>query len=189
MLRLEQAQVERLGRIAGMVKVAPMVQPRYKGLEYMCRLPGAMFFVSDLDLDTDGKTLPGVVYDKHHGKAVSYGGSSVDSNVTPYFALPMGFAAQHGIRPYDIAAVLYKGKVEYAQYLDNGPSSKIGEGSISLHRAFGFERLVDNRIIDVGIPGGVITVVFSGSGQGKVLTPEQARRIGRARFAALGGKV
>lgn len=188
MLRLHPAQADRLGNIVNLVKVAPRLQPRLKGLDYMCKLPGALLFTSDLDLDTDGKTLPGVAYDKYHQGKVSYGGSSVDSNELPYFVLPAGFASQHGIEPYDIAAVLYEDRIEYAQYVDNGPQDKIGEGSVALHRSLGFERLVDRRIIDCGIDRGVVTVVLAGSGQRKLKTAAQTRLLGRKRFEALGGR-
>ena len=179
--------IDRLGHLLGAVHRATRLTPQLEGLEYMAESPGAfLYFQSDLDLDTDGKRSPGVAYEKTHQDQTSLAG--VDSNVTPYFVLPGGFAAQHGIKLGDLAVVLYRDRIEFAVYADSGPRSKIGEGSIALHRALGFERVGGGgRIIDVGIPRGVVTVVFPGSGNGTAQTPESVRLAGAVRFRAIGG--
>lgn len=175
-----------LGRIAALVRVSPRLTPPLQGLEHMCLLPGAVYFQSDLDLDTDGKRDPSITYDRSHQDEVSIGGE-VDANVTPYFVLPIGFGQAYGIRKGDVAAVLYRDRIEFAVLADRGPSEKIGEGSTALHRSLGFERVVAGRIRDVGIDHGVITIVFPGSGNGHEQTPDKIRVIGREKFLALGG--
>lgn len=178
---------KRLGRILDLVRASPRLEPHLEGLEYMCRLPGAVYIQSDLDLDTDGVRDSHVTYESTHQDSVSIGGN-VNSNVTPYFVLPGGFAASYNVKLGDVAAVLYRDRLCFAVFADTGPRGKIGEGSIALHRALGFERIrVDGRIQDVGISSGVVTLVFAGSGDGTVQTPERIAAIGHERFAALGG--
>lgn len=179
--------VDRLGAIAKLVRSSPAMRPQLAGLQTMCRLPGALYFESDLDLDTDGEEEPGITYEPTHQRGLSIGGG-VNSNRVPYVVLPIGFAKEHGLRMGDVAAVLYRDRIEYAVLADQGPRQKIGEGSIALHRALGFERVKNGRIVDVGIPGGVITILFQNSGNGTPQTPDKIREVGRKRFAALGGK-
>lgn len=181
---------DRLGAIVpAMQDGRTRLAPKLAGLAWMCWLPNALYFESDLDLDTDGEPEPGVKYEPTHQRGLSIGGG-VNSNRVPYIVLPIGFAKDHGVRLGDVAAVLYRDRLEFAVYADNGPRQKFGEGSIALHRALGFERIgKDKRIIDVGIPSGVVTILFPGSGDGTAQTPDRIRAIGRERFAALGGKV
>jgi Fungal chitosanase of glycosyl hydrolase group 75 len=62
--------------------------------------------------------------------------------------------------------VVYKGKVTYAVFGDEGPDDLIGEGSIQLLRALGEERLKPNgRILNAGAGPDIVTIVFPGSGQ------------------------
>jgi hypothetical protein len=77
-------------------------------------------------------------------------------------------------------------------FADFGPQTKLGEGSIELHRRLGFERVKNNKIQDVGIGPGVITIVFPGSGLGSRPQDEASlldliQRRGKAKFAQLGG--
>lgn len=175
-----------LARVAALVSAAPQVRASLAGLKFMCRLPGALYFDSDLDLDTDGEEEPGITYEPTHQTGVSIRGGA-NSNRVPYIALPGAFYAEHNIRMGDVAAVLHKGRLAFAVFADVGPRTKIGEGSIALHRLLGYERVKNKRIVDVGIPGDVLTIVFAGSGNGTAQTPEAIERIGRELFARLGG--
>lgn len=163
----------------------------FKGLAWMANLRGALVFVSDLDLDTDGKNDPAIHYESTHQAQTSIdpSGKTVNSNTVPFVVLPGGFGKEYGIHLGDIAAVIYRDKIEFAVFADTGPRTKIGEGSIALHRSLGFERVKNGRIVDVGIDAGVVTIVFPGSGDGTAQTPEKVREIGRARFLALGGRL
>ena len=166
--------------------------PKLAGLNRMFQLKGgALFFDSDLDLDTDGERDPDIVYEPTHQDQTSLrfpGGRSLNANTIPFFVLPGGFGGQLGIQLGDIAAVLHNGHLEFAVFADTGPRRKIGEGSIALHRALGFERVRANgRIRDIGIDRDVLTIVFPGSGNGEPQTPDAIRALGRERFTALGG--
>jgi hypothetical protein len=101
--------------------------------------------------------------------------SSLDPAQIPYFVLPLGFEGRHpGVRLGDVAAVIYRGRVAYAIYGDEGPPQKIGEGSIALARALG----IDADPVVGGADEGVEFVVFPGSGDGSPLTPAEIK--GRA---------
>lgn len=180
-----------LGGILNLIEQGSHLTPDLAGLEFMCKLPGGqLFFQSDLDLDTDGKKDPGIIYESTHQSqtSIDQSGTIVSSNSTPYFVLPGGFYGQFGIKIGDVAAVLYKDRIEFAVFADTGPKKKIGEGSIALHRTLGFERIRPNgHILDAGIDSDVVTLVFPGSGNGKPQTPDNIRQIGKAAFNALGG--
>lgn len=189
-----------LGAIAFELEIAERVSPNLAGLEAMFVLPdGQFYFESDLDLDTDGEPDPGIIYDADHQDETSLrfpDGRSLNANKVPFFVLPG--PAPHGtvtvggvkVKLGDIAAVLYKDKLEFAILADTGPSAKIGEGSTALHRSLGFERVKPNKhILDSGIDRDVVTLVFPGSGDGTPQTPEKIREKGRKLFTALGGKV
>lgn len=109
--------------------------------------------------------------------------------------LPLGFYKQMGIELGDVAAVIWKGRVVYAIFADEGPENLIGEGSVALSERLGFdpwEMRDGTRQIVNGIESDVVMIVFPRSApQG--LTPENINRktSERARplFEALGGKV
>jgi glycosyl hydrolase group 75 (putative chitosanase) len=91
-----------------------------------------------------------------------------------------------GIRLGDVAAVIYGDKLEFAVFGDVGPSTKLGEGSIALHRALGHEVIHNGKFLDEAIDSGVTTIVFPHSGNGTPQTPERIREIGRAALRRLG---
>jgi hypothetical protein len=192
-----------LGDIAFQLEIAERKFPDLVGLEAMFALPdGALYFESDLDLDTDGEEDPNITYEPTHQNETTLrkaGGKSLNANVVPFFVLPgLAFSASKKtvtvagvtVKLGDIAAVLYKDKIEFAVFADTGPKAKIGEGSIALHRSLGFERVKSNgHIRDVGISKDVLTIVFPGSGDGTAQTPEAIRTKGKKLFEALGGKI
>ena len=95
---------------------------------------------------------------------------SVDPTKLNDFVLPIGFDKLHpGMRIGDVAAVFYGGKVAYAIYADRGPRGRIGEGSIRLAQSLGIN--ADPRRGGVG--GGVIYLVFPGSGTKRPLPQEE----------------
>lgn len=134
-------------------------------------LPGGqLYFDTALELDTDG--WPGGV-DNGDGThlehtSLRYGnGGSVDANAVPYFVLPLpsSWAHQFGISLGDCAAVLFRGRLAFATFADQGHADKLGEGSLALLRELGEERLrADGSIIDAGTAKGAVTIVFPGSG-------------------------
>jgi Fungal chitosanase of glycosyl hydrolase group 75 len=89
----------------------------------------------------------------------------VDAAAIPYLVLPQRFAAIHGVKGGDVAAVYYRrtDKVAYAIFADTG--GQLDEGSVRLHQDLGSNPLVmgggamraKRRIED-----GVTVVVFPG---------------------------
>ncbi|MDR3690884.1 MAG: glycoside hydrolase family 75 protein [Fimbriimonas sp.] len=121
---------------------------------------------SKLDLDTDGVTDPNIKYDPDHQGQTSIDGSAdwLDANTLNYFVLPIGFTGRHGgIRLGCLASIVYGDRIAHAIFADSGPTDKFGEASINVHRSLGFERVVDSKIVNVGIDNDVWILVFIGS--------------------------
>jgi Fungal chitosanase of glycosyl hydrolase group 75 len=143
-------------------------QPRFLGT--LPRSDGAalLAFDSALELDTDG--FPGGVGDPDQQAETSLryaNRASLDANRVPFFVLPLpsNWPTKFGIALGDYAAVLFRGKLAFAVFGDQGPSNKLGEGSLQLLRELGEERLKPNgHIINAGTEPGVLTIVFPGSG-------------------------
>jgi hypothetical protein len=144
---------ERLFDIPRLFPTANRVHRSFVGCEMILTLAPArdkahaevparvLFFDSGLNLDTDGFLDPSVAMDGPHQRTTAFG-DPVDSNSIPYFVLPLppgDFWSELGIQQYDIAAVVFKDRVEFAQFADKGPHWKLGEGSMALHRSLGHE--------------------------------------------------
>lgn len=140
----------------------------YRGLEkahklYLADGTAAFLTLSDLDLDTDGKSSAGIRYESTHQSRTSIdpAGEWCDSNLIPFYVLPIGWPV--GLCELGtLATILYGGRHVHAIYADAGPRVKYGEASLAVHRALGFERVKDGRIVDVGIGGGVTTLIHLG---------------------------
>lgn len=170
--------------LAGDVKLPPMVEVALENkLEGLCslhRLPnGAILFHAKMDIDADGSPNA-LTIDPEYGQlttAFTYHGYSgqiahVDAEHVSYIVLP-----QHGpqsaefyenvnIHVGDIAAVIYKGRLQFAFVADIGPPDKIGEGSVALAQSLGHDPFVvrnGQKLVDNAIPGGVIYIVFPGT--------------------------
>jgi hypothetical protein len=187
-----------LGKIIDKLRDATPITHQFKGSRAVFILPEKqLYYESNLELDSDGsrfasKDASGRRQDPtgDPNTSLRYPGSkreSVDADAVPYFVLPEKFYHQFGVALGDIAAVIYKDTVEFAIFADIGPSKKLGEGSIALHRGLGHEPIRNGRYHDEGIDGRVITIVFPGSGNGTPQTPDQVRNIGKALFIGLGG--
>ena len=156
------------------------------GKTFMCKFPdGQLYFESKLDLDTDGAAFKIRVQDRTSQRttaAKDAKGKDLDANRINYFVLPGGFYLRHGIRVGDIGVVIKGDRIVYACFGDVGPRNKLGEGSIALHRGLGHETIVQRRhrerLINAGIKGGVITIVFPGSGSGRGRMNEESALIG-----------
>jgi hypothetical protein len=124
----------------------------------------------------------------------------VDAETVPYLVLPGNsdpakrFFTQMGIQLGDVAAVVFRDKVEYAIFADVGPATKIGEGSIKLAQSLGHDPFIvrnGKRIVGRSIPKDVIYVIFPGSRDSSI-TPasvlEKTRSKGKELFRKLGGK-
>jgi len=165
----------------------------YTGSKATFMLPGGAFYIeSKMDTDCDGApSCPSI--DPHGQTQTSYSwqGKPVDALRANYYVLPSNIKSRLGSTRLglgDIAAVIYNGKMEFAIYADNGPTSKIGEGSVKLVQSLGFNPYRNGKIC-CGITSGVVTVVFPGS-RGSYSSPYDAQSVrsaGMARLNALMG--
>lgn len=137
---------------------------------------------SKLDLDTDGQADPLIRYESTNQPQTSIDPDSkwCNSNRINFIVIPGGMSDRHAgtLGMGTLATVVYNGSHAHCIVADIGPHAKFGEGSIALHRALGFERVKNNRIIDVGIDRGVTTLIYIGSNIGK--TPVTQADINKA---------
>jgi len=152
-------------------------------LEGLCSLHrllhGAILFHAKMDIDADGSPNA-LIIDPQFGQLTTsyryhgFSGQSahVDAERVPYIVLPEAdseneeFYARSAIGLGDLAAVIYRGRMEFAFVADLGPPGKIGEGSVALAQALGHDPFVvrdGQKLVDKAIPGGVIYIVFPGS--------------------------
>lgn len=162
--------------------------------------PSVLYFDAKLALDTDAASgLTGA--DATHQKKTSYwdqDNNFIDANKIPYFVLPKypgDFWWTFGIRPFDIAAIIFKTRVVYAVFADQGPPDQLGEASIEVHRLLGLERVHDGHVTDRSFSTGgkkeieefVQTIVFPGSGNQSQTEPSIIRARGHELFLQVGG--
>ena len=106
----------------------------------------------------------------------------VDASKIPYVVLPGGLARDAGARLGDFALVvnLRNGRSSYAIFADIGT---LGEGSIALADNLGIHS--DARV--GGTRGGVLYVVFPGSGDGAPHTVDEINSLAAERAELWGG--
>jgi hypothetical protein len=190
-------------------RAAP-VDERFAGGKKILRLPGgAVYIDADMDIDADGSPNARRL-DPQFGQlqtSFNFSGQAgqarfVNAESVPYIALPGNnrrpserFFRRMGLEVGDIAAVIFRDKVEFALFADVGDPDKIGEGSIALAQSLGHDPFVvrrGRRIVGRSIPGDVIYIVFPGSRLAG-LTPanaaERVRERGRQLFTAAGGRL
>jgi len=182
-----------LGNITADLATAELIERDLSGSEIILNLPkGAIYIEADMDIDSDGSPRAPEIDDFGQLEtSLTYPGRSgqgrfVNAEKIPYFVLPEGFFAPLGISLGDIAAVIFKGRIEYAIFADVGPKNKIGEGSIALAESLGHDPWVNDKI-QVGISRSVLYIVFPGSGDGTPQTPESVRVKGKDLLASIGG--
>lgn len=153
------------------------------------RLPGgAIAYVSKLAVDMDGSALAcaaehgrmdqcptSLMLRDSAGRAVP-----VDADAIPYVVIPEAgpgdaageFSRLTGVHIGDFGVVVTRTKVVPVIVADTGPYSKIGEGSLALHRALGNEQCkakdengACSRVDEdgQGLPSDVTTILFPGS--------------------------
>jgi len=109
----------------------------------------------------------------------------VDASKIPYIVLPRGVSRDEGARLGDFAVVfnLRNGKSSHAIFADVGPMESMGEGSIALAENLGVRS--DPR--RGGTRGGILYIVFTGSGNGKPRSLEEINDQAEKLFEAWGG--
>jgi hypothetical protein len=133
----------------------------------ICKNGTAFFWKSDMDIDCDGITTSHcshstdpAYYDETSFQTST--GKFFTSDVTHYYVVPLPSSRFNyetsGIKAGSVAAVIYKNKLEYAVFADEGPTDIIGEGSYSLAVALG----IDPNPATGGTTGPVTFIVFPG---------------------------
>ena len=178
------------------------------------RLPGgAIGFVSKLAVDLDGSAF---ACGPKHGRMDQCPTSlmltdaqdretPVDADVVPYVVIPEAgppevageFTRLTGVRLGDFGVVIANGRTVPVIVADTGPYSKLGEGSLALHRALDHEQCVEkrpgqacDRVDDEGqsITRDVTTILFPGTARND-LTPDNIAAVtqqeGARRWAEL----
>lgn len=144
--------------------------PNFKrGGQHVYKLPsGAIYFEGLLDLDMDGSKFAKLDPTGQSDTSLhTLQGKPLDSNVVPFYVMPMHWYQPHGIKPSDIAAVIYKDRIEFAIFGDVGPPDQMGEGSLALHRTLGHETVSNGHVKNEAIDSGVVFIVFPGTGAGE----------------------
>jgi hypothetical protein len=163
----------------------------YSGAKATFLLPGGEIYIdSKMDTDCDGApSCPSIDRSGQTKTSWTWKGSPIDALKTNYYVLPSNLRSRlrnSRLGLGDIAAVIYNGRLEFAVYADNGPNSKIGEGSVKLVQSLGFNPYRNGRIC-CGITSGVVVIVFPGS-RGSYSSPydrASVRSAGLSRFNAL----
>jgi hypothetical protein len=109
----------------------------------------------------------------------------VDSSEIPYIVLPAAAAEAMGAQLGDLSVVIRAdgGRTSEAIFADTGPRGTIGEGSIALAERIG----IPSSPRDGGAEGGIIYVVFPGSGNRRPRSADEIVDESRALFEAIGG--
>jgi hypothetical protein len=109
----------------------------------------------------------------------------VDSTAIPYFVLPRHTDHILGVRLGDTGFVINTANKlsSPAIYADVGPAHEIGEGSIALAKALE----INSNPRGGGTDGGVIYILFAGSGNGSPRSVEQIKSVAAAHFQSWGG--
>jgi Fungal chitosanase of glycosyl hydrolase group 75 len=158
----------------------------------ICGLEGAVFFSADLDIDCDGTRTSTCNEERApdfvpQTSADDSNGDPLDSAELPYVVLPVPSGRfDHdatGIHLGQVAAVVFKGKLVFAVFGDEGADDQLGAGSVALARRLGID--ADPR--DGGVDSGVTYVVFTGD---DAIVPRledrgEAVRLGKRKLAEL----
>jgi hypothetical protein len=133
----------------------------------ICKSGSAYFWKADMDIDCDGirTSKCNENTDPWYQPQTSFEtskGRSFQADKHRYFVIPLPSSrfdySRAGIRPGSVAAVIYRNKVVYAVFADEGPNDIIGEASYATAKALG----IDPDPEDGGTDSGVTYIVFPG---------------------------
>jgi Fungal chitosanase of glycosyl hydrolase group 75 len=146
---------------------------------------GTIYYDAKMAIDADGspraKRLDpaGQIDTSHHFP----NGAPFDAEKFPYIVLPLSkgdakFIEDMGLALGDLALVIYKNTIAPAIFADQGPVSRIGEGSIHLHELLPVHSPWSDashaRLFDCSVDGNVLVFVFPNSAIDSQLTPANA---------------
>jgi len=130
----------------------------------ICKAGTAYVWTADMDIDCDGITTTHCSHktDPWYQAQTSFKTSTgkwFASERTHYYVIPLPSGrfnySKAGIKPGSVAAVIYKGKVVYAVFADEGPNNIIGEASWLTARDLG----INPNPKTGGIDGLVVTYI------------------------------
>ncbi|WP_112468756.1 glycoside hydrolase family 75 protein [Streptomyces triticisoli] len=134
----------------------------------VCGLRGAVFWKADMDIDCDGRPTARCNHrtDPHFSPGAAYtqsNGHRLNAERLPYIVLPAASRIwdhrAHGVGGGSVAAVVYRGRVQYAVVGDIGPRGIIGEASYATARRLGIPADPSTG----GVGSGVTYIVFKHS--------------------------
>ncbi|MEU2778787.1 glycoside hydrolase family 75 protein [Streptomyces sp. NPDC007162] len=134
----------------------------------VCGTDRVVFWKADLDIDCDGRATAHCnrAADPAFTAATAFqqsDGRHLNAEKLPYVVVPgpsrRWDPRAYGIRGGAVAAVIYKGRVQYAVVGDTGPRDIIGEASYATAKALDMD--ADPR--SGGVPSGVTYIVFRDS--------------------------
>ncbi|MGW5433075.1 glycoside hydrolase family 75 protein [Streptomyces sp. NPDC004059] len=134
----------------------------------VCGTRDAVFWKADLDIDCDGRSTARCNRrtDPQFATMTAYqqsDGRHLNAAALPYIVVPapsrIWNPRKHGVRGGSVAAVVYRGRVQYAVVGDTGPRDIIGEASYATARALGIRANPRSG----GVPSGVTYIVFKHS--------------------------
>ncbi len=133
----------------------------------ICKLTGAYFWNSDMDIDCDGQqtTQCSLSTDPDFQNQTSFtqsNGDPLNAAQLPYIVIPLPstrFSYQSAnIQPGAAALVIYNGQLQYGVFGDEGPDNIIGEASYAMASSLG----IDPNPSTGGVDSGVTFIVFTG---------------------------
>ncbi len=112
----------------------------------ICKAGKSYVWNADMDVDCDGiktshcNSKTDCCFQPQTSFTTSKG-KSFQSDLTHYYVIPLPSSrfsyTKAGIKPGSVAAIIYKTKVLYAVFADEGPSNIIGEASYATNRDLG----------------------------------------------------
>jgi hypothetical protein len=135
----------------------------------ICRLNGAFFWSSSMNVDCDGQTTTqcNSSTDPAYQNDTSFhqsNGQPLDAATLPYVVIPLpSFRFDYtasGIQPGAVVAVIYNGILEYGVFGDEGPVDLLGEASYAMAKSVG----VNPDPANGGVDSGALYIVFTGTG-------------------------
>ncbi|HVX91163.1 MAG TPA: glycoside hydrolase family 75 protein [Candidatus Paceibacterota bacterium] len=149
---------------------------------------GAIWWKADMDIDTDGQWFPESDNNSDRQSQTSFtqsDGKPLNSGTLPFIVIPLPSDRfryrDHGIRGGDSCIVILNGRMVYAVFGDEGPTSIIGEASYAAAKALGVPGIPYS-----GWDGRDVTyIVFPGSNVRPIESAAERLAKGEANAAAL----
>lgn len=149
---------------------------------------GAYWWKADMDIDTDGQPFPEQDHNSDRQTDTSFhqsDGKPLNSGTLPFIVIPLPSTRfrypDHGIKGGDSCIVILNGRMVYAVFGDEGPTSIIGEASYAAAKALGVPGIPNS-----GWDGRDVTyIVFPGSTVRPIESVADRLAKGEANAAAL----